>query len=306
MRVYRGHKAGINTVVVLFNSRSNLGGMDILGGIIQNLQLQASQFLAQFRNSRGNISIQIELNPMNRRAVDIVSDIINNPSFEAERMRFPNPNNVDIIVDSFGGDADSAYHIAKILNTHFSGTITYIVPRYAKSAATLLVCGGNKIVLGETSELGPLDPQIYQNDGSYISAKAVKSTLDLIKKQLKTREKSGLELAAILASRLNPLVLGQYDSSLDIAKKYQKELLLLRMFKSPVKVNKIVNKFAEGFTHHSRVIGCEEAKKIFGDNLEVWESNKEEWKCLWRFYETNRNIKDLIGVIKLIDKHNNQ
>jgi hypothetical protein len=278
--------------------------MNILNGIIQSLQLQAGQILANFRKLRGNISIQIELNPINRKGVDIIYDIINNPQFEEERKKFPNPDNIDVIVDSFGGDADSAYHIAKILHSHFKGVITYIIPRYAKSAATLLVCGGNKIVLGETSELGPLDPQIPQPDGSYISAKSVKSALDLIEKQLEKKE-NGLKLATILSNRLNPLILGQYDSTLEITKEYQKELLLLRMFNSKVDVDKIVEKFAKGYTHHSRVIGCDEAKNIFGDNLEIWSKDKQEWKIIWSLYEVNRNIRDLISVIKLVDKHNN-
>jgi hypothetical protein len=36
-------------------------------------------------------------------------------------------------------DADAAYHIAKLLHQNFKGTIKYVVPRFAKSAATLLV-----------------------------------------------------------------------------------------------------------------------------------------------------------------------
>lgn len=280
--------------------------MEIVNIIIQQLQQLVNQTISQFRQLRGSISIQILLNPIDRRGVDVVFDIINNPQIQQQRQQFQNPNNVDVIVDSLGGDADAAYHIAKVLHSHFSGTITYIVPRFAKSAATLLVCGGNKIIMGETSELGPLDPQIRQDDGSFISAKAVQSTLALIKEHLRRKDKSGLELATILASRLNPLVLGQYESTLGIAREYQKELLLLRMFSSQKKVNKIVNRFATGYTHHSRVIGCKEAKEIFGDNLEVLPSNSQEWQLIWQYYETNRNMRDLIGVLKLVDKFSNQ
>jgi hypothetical protein len=278
--------------------------MDIINNVIQNLQLQASQALSKFCQLRRRTSIQIFLNPINRRSVDIVSDIVNSPQFEAERKKYPNPNDIDIIIDSPGGDADSAYHIAKIFNNRFRGTISYIIPRFAKSAATLLVCGGDKIVMGETSELGPLDPQIQQDDGSYISAKAVKATLDLIKEHLANDDKNGLELATILTSRLNPLVLGQYASSLQIAQEYQKELLLLRMFDDERTVNGIVKKFAEGYTHHSRVIGCEEAKKIFGDNLEIWTNEDQTWQAVWQFYELNRHMRDLAGILKLVEKYN--
>ena len=36
------------------------------------------------------------------------------------------------------------------------------MPFWAKSAATLLCLGADKIVLGEHAELGPLDVQIYE------------------------------------------------------------------------------------------------------------------------------------------------
>ena len=281
--------------------------MQLLGNIVQQIQQRNNQLISDFRKIRKNVSIQILLNPIDRRGVDIVFDIIRNPQFQEECKKFENPNDVDVIIDSFGGDADAAYHMAKLIDSHFSGNIKYVVPRFAKSAATLMVCGGNKIVMGETSELGPLDPQIRQDDGSYISAKAVQATLELIKKHLNKEDKHGLELATILASRINPLVLGQYESSIDIAKEYQRELLMMRMLKSKKKteVNKIVERFATGYTHHSRVISCVEAKDILGEeNIEILASNSPEWNLLWEFYLNNRNIADLLGVLKNIDKLN--
>lgn len=279
--------------------------MQLLGNIIQQIQQRNNVLISEFRKIRKNISIQILLNPLDRRGVDVVFDIIRNPQFSEECKKFENPNDVDIIIDSFGGDADAAYHMAKLIDGHFKGNIKYVVPRFAKSAATLMVCGGNKIVMGETSELGPLDPQIRQDDGSYISAKAVQATLELIKKHLNKEDKHGLELATILASRINPLVLGQYESSIDIAKEYQRELLMMRMLKSKKKreVDKIVERFATGYTHHSRVITCVEAKDILGEgNIEILASNSQEWNLLWEFYLNNRNIADLLGVLKNIDK----
>jgi hypothetical protein len=137
-----------------------------------------------------------------------------------------------------------------------------------------------------------------QNDGEYISAKAVKATLDLIKKQLKDN-KNGLEIASILASRINPLVLGQYESTLKIAEEYQKELLSLRMFKGKTKstINRVTSQFAKGYSHHSRVIGCHEAQKILGaNNVEILKSDSQEWKLLWEYYINQKSIAELQGM----------
>lgn len=164
-----------------------------------------------------------------------------------------------------------------------------------------MVCGGNKIILSETSELGPLDPQILQEDGRYVSAKSVKQTLDLIKEQITDGDEKSLELAAVLANKINPLVLGEYNGAIEISKEYQKELLLLRMFKKKSEVDKIIKKFATGYTHHSRVIGCSEAMDIFGEeNIEIMESTSQEWQLIWKFYVNNRSIADLMGVLNVL------
>jgi len=53
--------------------------MQILGIIIQNIQQRNNELISEFRNIRGNISIQILVNPLNRRGVDVVFDMIRNP-----------------------------------------------------------------------------------------------------------------------------------------------------------------------------------------------------------------------------------
>jgi Serine dehydrogenase proteinase len=324
--IYRGFRGaickGINhlewiisfcTVLILLNFAITWNcyicpPMQIINNIIQGLNATNNGLINQYRQLKGCISIQVMLNPIDRNAIDLVYNLINQPQFQAERANFnaknQNKDDINVIVDSFGGDADAAFHIAKIINATFTGNIRYIVPRFAKSAATLLVCGGDKIVMGETSELGPLDPQILQNDGRYISSKAVQSTLDLIKTYLKDGDKQGLQLATILSSRLNPLILGEYHSALKIAKDYQTELLRLRMFKDTEQntIDAIVEKFAEGYTHHSRVISCRDAKEILGDaNVEILKTSDPEWNILWQFYQNHKSIADLFSVLQLIN-----
>jgi ClpP class serine protease len=263
------------------------------------VQEHNARFLEEIRKKRGNPILPLFVTPITRATVDNVYNIINSPDFEKRRAECKNKDNVDVIIDSGGGDADAAYHIAKLLHRKFKGKITYIIPRYAKSAATLLVSGGDLIIMGPTSELGPLDPQIPQDNGDYISAKAVQSTLELIKKHIKT----DLKLASVIASRLNPLVLGQYESTLAIAKEYQKELLFLRMFKKDKKnekiVDSIVQKFAEGYTHHSRIIDYEEAD-ICKLKIEKWDD--KEWRQIWDLYMSHTQIMYLIKVMKILEK----
>lgn len=65
-----------------------------------------------------------------------------------------------LLIDSFGGDAHIAFQIARLFQRRASEFIV-IVPRCAKSAATLLALGATELIMGRDAELGPLDVQIY-------------------------------------------------------------------------------------------------------------------------------------------------
>lgn len=68
-----------------------------------------------------------------------------------------------LIIDSPGGDAQSAFQIAKLFRRHCGGFCA-VVPRMAKSAATLVVLGADELMMGRDAELGPLDAQIFDPD----------------------------------------------------------------------------------------------------------------------------------------------
>jgi ATP-dependent protease ClpP protease subunit len=70
-----------------------------------------------------------------------------------------------LLISSPGGDGEAAERIIRICRSH-SGTGEYwaIVPGKAKSAATMICFGASKIIMGPSSELGPVDPQIIYAD----------------------------------------------------------------------------------------------------------------------------------------------
>jgi hypothetical protein len=84
--------------------------------------------------------------------------VVRNAFFRARR-ELAACNEANILVDSPGGYARSAYEIARLFQRH-CGSFTAVVPRYAKSAATLFVLGGS-LMMGDDAELGPLDAQLW-------------------------------------------------------------------------------------------------------------------------------------------------
>jgi len=66
---------------------------------------------------------------------------------------------LDLILHSPGGSPQAAEQMLEYLRTQFD-YIRAIVPLQAKSAATMIALGCDEILMGDHSELGPIDPQI--------------------------------------------------------------------------------------------------------------------------------------------------
>jgi hypothetical protein len=67
---------------------------------------------------------------------------------------------VALILFSRGGRIEPAYQVAKVCKKYAKNRFIALVPRFAKSAATLIAIGADEIHIGPLGELGPIDPQI--------------------------------------------------------------------------------------------------------------------------------------------------
>ena len=66
---------------------------------------------------------------------------------------------LDIIIHSPGGSVEATDQIISYLRTKYD-YIRAIIPQNAMSAATMLACACDEIVMGKHSAIGPIDPQI--------------------------------------------------------------------------------------------------------------------------------------------------
>jgi hypothetical protein len=71
-------------------------------------------------------------------------------------------SNLDLILHSPGGSLDAVEALVLYLRSKFNH-IRVIVPQLAMSAATMIACAADEIVLGKHSFLGPIDPQLILN-----------------------------------------------------------------------------------------------------------------------------------------------
>ena len=81
---------------------------------------------------------------------------------------------ITLLLNSPGGDVDAAERLQHLLRESASppeleqpGDVEIVVPNRAKSAATIMALGAHRVIMSDESELGPIDPQVEIQNGSY-------------------------------------------------------------------------------------------------------------------------------------------
>ncbi|EQD35761.1 periplasmic serine protease, partial [mine drainage metagenome] len=81
---------------------------------------------------------------------------------------------IDLLINSPGGLPDATETLIRNAFRATNRPFRVIVASSAKSAATLLALGADEIVMGFTSQLGPIDPQVWSpRAGMMLPARAV-------------------------------------------------------------------------------------------------------------------------------------
>jgi len=74
-----------------------------------------------------------------------------------------------VILHTNGGIVEEVRNIVQIIRHHYD-TVHFLIPICAMSAGTVLVMSGDKIYMDYFSRLGPIDPQIQNQNGDFVPA----------------------------------------------------------------------------------------------------------------------------------------
>ena len=204
-----------------------------------------------------------------------------------------------VLLYSYGGDARTAFHIGRLLQSYTNKKLQIYPLREAKSAATLIASAADNIVMSELSELGPMDPQIkLPSIERRFSPLAIKHSLDLLHGEIS----NGHDLIVrTLAERLpDPLSLGEALKSLETGKDYLKKLLSARMFADDnERAVAVAEQLVLGYPDHGYCIDLKEAQEIGLVVQEVPEKQKDAiyelmygYKKIWDMFEFAMSRKD--------------
>lgn len=135
---------------------------------------------------------------------------------------------IDIILETPGGDGTVAEDIVRLIRSRYDH-VAFIVPGYAKSAGTIITMAGDKILMGPTSALGPIDAQLTWH-GKVFSAEALLEGMEKIKQEVVTTGVLNRAYIPILQN-ISPGELQSAQNALDFATHLVTDFLAMYKFR---------------------------------------------------------------------------
>ena len=218
-------------------------------------------------------------------------------SFDADRIyqALLNENkeqdkNVLLLILSPGGSVEPAYHISKLCKRFSKEKFVVVVPRQAKSAATLVAIGADEIHVGLLGELGPIDPQI-----GGLPALGVVQALQTIASLSEEYPKSSEMFARYLKTALTVEQIG-YCERIGISAVQYAERLLSTKPSIEEKASEIANMLVYEYKDHGFVIDSDEAQEYLGE--ELVKTDTKELEFAEDFYRLFENVDLVLRIIK--------
>ena len=191
-----------------------------------------------------------------------------------------------LLLDSPGGDGETAVRLVRSAQARCR-ELTVIVPNQAKSAGTILVIGAHHILMGPTSDLGPVDPQFQSPSGRGLyPAKALIAAVDEAQAAVETNPESYSIHVSLLAD-VTAVMVQQARAAVARSEDLVREALSSNPDRSPDDVTRIAQALKEKLIdlpkEHGAVFDAADAR---GAGLPVIDADpaSDQWKIIWRLW----------------------
>lgn len=185
-------------------------------------------------------------------------------------------NRICLILYSRGGNTLAGWSIVNLLK-QFCDELHVIIPSKAHSTATLIALGAKSILMTKQATLGPIDPSVNgplnpQMPGPNplarvpVSVESVNGYLEFAKSIGVQSESEVTKLVLDLASRINPLVLGNVFRSRSQIRMLGRRLLAGHM-NDQERIDKILDFLCSESGSHDYTINRREAANELGLNI---------------------------------------
>jgi hypothetical protein len=203
----------------------------------------------------------------------------------------PMGSDLDLLLHTGGGDIDAAEKLISLVRKRVGeGRLRIIIPDFAKSAGTLMALGADALVMSDTSELGPIDPQIAlaDADGNRIRY-SVQNYLDAFNTHSATLATAPTNVPAqIMLNKLDPARVKLFESVRDRARNIAQNQLKRGMFRGGTgnytKAASALLDTKRWLTHGQMISWEDAADDEIGLTVEYLEPTSEEWQEYWQLY----------------------
>lgn len=215
---------------------------------------------------------------------------------------------LDLIIHSPGGSLEATEQLVQYLRSKYS-YIRAIVPQNAMSAATMLACACDEIIMGKQSAIGPIDPQMTMTKANGVSYSLPAHSILADFERAKIEIAANPETAKVWIPKLLEIPNGFLDlcnKTIILSKTKVAEWLNSYMFKDDeVKPGEAIADWLGDFNEHKthgRPINYQLARKK-GLKITLLEDDQElQDKVLSVFHATLVTF-DVAPCVKLIENH---
>lgn len=195
-----------------------------------------------------------------------------------------------LILDSPGGDGEAALRLARAAQSRCR-EFTVIVPDQAKSAATILALGAHTIVMGPTSDLGPVDAQLQipkgdDGDWDLVSAKDLIAAVDAAEAAIE-RAPDTYPLYVSLLADVTGIMVQQARSALERTEDLVDEALRSQPDRTAAESQQLLaalkTRLIERPKHHGAVFGATDAAAT-GLPIVLLDPSSLQWRAIWRLW----------------------
>jgi hypothetical protein len=217
---------------------------------------------------------------------------------------------LDLILHSPGGSLEAAEGIVKYLRSKFHDDICVIVPQLALSAATMIACSANSIIMGKHSFLGPVDPQFIlpmEQGARQVTAQNVEDQFKQAQKDCADPAKMGAWLPML--KQYGPDLLQKCRHASILSESLVAEWLERYMFKNQPNRRKKAKHIAhwlashKAFGTHGRHLGRDDLRKEGFDTIVDLESDQETQDLVLSVFHASTIAFDGTPAVKIIENH---
>jgi hypothetical protein len=210
-----------------------------------------------------------------------------------DQLSFIKTNDIDVILETPGGSAESVEDMVDSIRTKFS-KLGIIIPGSAKSAGTIFTMAGDEILMGDNSSLGPIDAQMMMN-GKYFSADAFLDGLTKIKEEVLASGKLNPAYIPILQN-ISPGEIQRCENAQNFSRTLVTKWLKTYKFKyweTRTSGNKVTEEYKETRAKEIADKLCKHADWLtHGRSIRI--SDLEKMKLLITNYSKDTNLSEAI------------